>query len=92
MPRSQEGNARTPDCIIRRRPRRQATGPHGLEHPGGSGPKAWTGTSGDGVSSPGLDRPRLHREEEKVEAVRPQGVTDHQERTNTHEINQGKQD
>ena len=56
----------------------------GLEHPGkteqagnratrtgtSGGQKAWTGTSGEEASSPGLDRPGLHKQEEVAAARR----------------------
>ena len=58
--------------------------PPGLENLGDRGRKPWTGTSGDEASGPGLERPGLHKVEEKWVAATTglQGKRDQQKRTN----------
>ena len=58
--RDRKASASSSDRNTQGRISRQATGPTGLEHPGGSGQKP----SKDEASSPGLERPGLHKKEE----------------------------
>ena len=65
-----------------------------MEHLRGSGPTPWTTTSGDEANGPGLERPGLHKVEEKAAAARTRllGTKDQQERTNMREAHQREQD
>ena len=91
-PRSQEETQ--PDWSIWGRPGRQAAGPLGLEHPGGCGPKPWSGSSEMEASGPGLEHPERHKKKEKTaeRRTRSEGMKDHQWRANQHEIIQGKRE
>ena len=51
-----------PDRGIQKRPRWQAAGPQALEHPGGCGPKPWTGRSRDGSEQPRTGTSRVAQE------------------------------
>ena len=52
----------------------------GLQHPGGSGQKLWTGPSGDKASNPGVERSGIHKEEEAARTS-SQGTADQEHGT-----------